>query len=117
MLVAQLNNIVVDDKKENTETFTVLKYLTSAYSSISLQLISSKDNRLDDQSILNLISGADDIRSEIETTINKRINTENAELHNEITKAMGISLFNKRKLLLLVLLHVWRHLLSVDTYL
>jgi signal transduction histidine kinase len=100
VLVSQLNNIVVDDKKENTETFIVLKYLTSAYSSISLQLISSKDKRLDDQSILNLISTADDIRSEIETTINKRINTENAELHNEITKANGFILIQQEEIII-----------------
>jgi phosphoglycerate-specific signal transduction histidine kinase len=48
----------------------LLKHLTSEYSTISLQLINSKYNGMNEQSILNLISSADNIRNEIDDIIN-----------------------------------------------
>jgi len=75
------------DSKDSAEPYYVLKHLTSEYSTISLQLINSKYNGMDEQSILNLISSADNIRNEIDDIINKRINTQNTHMQNEIAKA------------------------------
>jgi signal transduction histidine kinase len=75
------------DSKDSAEPYSVLEHLTSEYSTISLQLINSKYNGMDEQSILNLISSADNIRNEIDDIINKRINTQNTKMQNEIAKA------------------------------
>ena len=58
-LVDQLGKIVVADPKEKTESNPVLKHLTSEYSTVSLQLINSKYNGMNEQSILSMISSAD----------------------------------------------------------
>jgi signal transduction histidine kinase len=86
-LVDQLGKIVVADPKEKTESNPVLKHLTSEYSTVSLQLINSKYNGMNEQSILSLISSADNLRDKIDIVINKRINMENTEIQNEIAKA------------------------------
>jgi methyl-accepting chemotaxis protein len=85
--VDQLDKMVAADHREKTELDPMLKHLTSEYSTVSLQLINSKYNGMNEQSILNLISSADNLRDKIDMVINKRINMENTEIQNEITKA------------------------------
>ena len=85
--VDQLDEMVAADHREKTESDPMLKHLTSKYSSVSLQLINSKYNGMNEQSILNLISSADNLRDKIDMVINKRINMENTEIQNEIVKA------------------------------
>ena len=75
------------DSKDSAEPYSVLKHLTSEYFTISLQLINSKYNGMNEQSILSLISSADNIRNEIDDIVNKRINTQNTQIQNEIAKA------------------------------
>ncbi|MDQ6667674.1 MAG: HAMP domain-containing protein [Thermoproteota archaeon] len=65
-------------------SYTLLKYLTLAYSTVSLQLINSKASGMDEQSILNMIASTDDIRSQIEAVSNNLRNVENAGLQNQI---------------------------------
>jgi signal transduction histidine kinase len=86
-LVDQLDKMVAADPNEKTESDPVLKHLTSEYSTVSLQLINSKYNGMNEQSILSLISSADNLRDKIDIVINKRINMENTEIQNEIAKA------------------------------
>ena len=89
MLTALVDNLykAASDSKDSAEPYSVLKHLTSEYSTISLLLINSKYNGMNEQSILNLISSADNIRNEIDDIINKRINTQNTQMQNEIAKA------------------------------
>ena len=47
-----------------------LKSLTLGYATASLQLINSKANGIDEQSILNMITSTDDIRSQIDAVSN-----------------------------------------------
>ena len=60
---------------------------TLAYSTVSLQLINSKANGIDEQSILNMITSTDDIHSQIDAVSNNLRNVEKAGLQNEIGKA------------------------------
>jgi UPF0716 family protein affecting phage T7 exclusion len=85
-LVDQLDKIS-PDSKEKAESDPSLKHLTAEYSTVSLQLINSKYNGMNEQSILNLISSGDNLRTKIDMVINKRINIENTEIQNEIAKA------------------------------
>jgi nitrogen fixation/metabolism regulation signal transduction histidine kinase len=85
-LVDQLDKISVANPKEKAE-ISPIRNLTSEYSTVSLQLINSKYNGIDEQSILNLISSADNLRSKIDMIINERINLEDTEIQNEIAKA------------------------------
>jgi signal transduction histidine kinase len=85
-LVDKLGKIDLDSDG-NAESYPILNHLTSEYSTVSLQLINSKYNRMDEQSILNLISSEDNLRNKIDEMINERINMENTEIENEITKA------------------------------
>jgi signal transduction histidine kinase len=82
-----LTTLVDQLGKIDAESYPILRHLTSAYSTLSLQLINSKDSGMNEQSILNLISSASDTSSKIEMTINQRISMKNAELQNEIAKA------------------------------
>ena len=68
-------------------SYTLLKYLTLAYSTVSLQLINSKANGMDEQSILNMITSTDDIRSQIDAVSNNMMSVEKAGLQNELGKA------------------------------
>jgi len=88
-LTALVDNLykAAPDSKDSAEPYSVLKHLTSEYSTISLQLINSRYNGMNEQSILNLISSADNIRNDIDDIINKRINTQNNQLQSEIAKA------------------------------
>jgi len=86
-LVDQLDKIDVGDPKERAKFYPTLRDLTSNYSSVSLQLINSKYDRLDEQSILNLISSTDNLRSKIDTMIDNKISLESAKTQNEIAKA------------------------------
>ncbi|HEY6883498.1 MAG TPA: HAMP domain-containing sensor histidine kinase [Nitrososphaeraceae archaeon] len=86
-LVDKLYKAAPDSKDSAEPDYSMLKHLTSEYSTISLQLINSKYNGMNEQSILNLISSADNIRNEIGDIINKRINTQNTQIQNEIAKA------------------------------
>jgi signal transduction histidine kinase len=86
-LVDQLDNILAVNPKEKAEISHMLRNLTSEYSTVSIQLINSKYNGMDEQSILNLISSADNLRSKIDMIINERINLEDTEIQNEIAKA------------------------------
>ena len=85
LLVDQLNK--ASDFQEETESDSALNDLTSQYSSVSLQLINSKYSGMDDKSILNLISSADNLRYKIDTIINQRIGIENTEIKKENAKA------------------------------
>ncbi len=51
-------------------SYRLLKYLTLAYSMVSLRLINSKANGFDEQSILNMITSTDDILSQIDAVSN-----------------------------------------------
>ena len=84
-LVDQLNK--TSDFEEEARFNPVLDTLTSQYSTVSLQLINSKYNGVDEQSILNLIYSADNLRDKIDTIVNERINIENTEIQNQIAKA------------------------------
>ena len=86
-LVDQLDKILAANPKEKAEISPILRNLTSEYSTVSLQLINSKYNGMDEQSILNLISSADNLRSKIDMIINERINLEDTEIQNEIARA------------------------------
>jgi len=68
-------------------SYRLLKYLTLAYSTVSLQLINSKANGIDEQSILNMITSTDDIHGQIDAVSNNLRNVEKAGLQNEIGKA------------------------------
>jgi signal transduction histidine kinase len=68
-------------------SYRLLKYLTLAYSTVSLQLINSKANGMDEQAILNMIRSTDDIRSQINVVSNNLRNVEKAGLQMEIGKA------------------------------
>jgi signal transduction histidine kinase len=68
-------------------SYTLLKYLTLAYSTVSLQLINSKANGMDEQSILNMITSTDDIHSQIDVVSNNLRNVEKAGLQTELGKA------------------------------
>ncbi|MRN68505.1 MAG: HAMP domain-containing protein [Nitrosopumilales archaeon] len=68
-------------------SYRLLKYLTLAYSTVSLQLINSKANGIDEQSILNMITSTDDIHSQIDAVSNNLRNVEKAGLQNELGKA------------------------------
>jgi HAMP domain-containing protein len=61
--------------------------LTLAYSTVSLQLINSKANGIDEQSILNMITSTDDICSQIDAVSSNLRNVEKAGLQNELGKA------------------------------
>jgi signal transduction histidine kinase len=84
-LMDQLGNKA--DHKSEAQFYPQLKHLTSAYSAVSLKLINSKINRMNEQSILSLISSIDDAHNEIDVTINKMVNVEKAELQTEVAKA------------------------------
>jgi signal transduction histidine kinase len=87
-LVDQLDKILAANPKEKAEISPILRNRTSEYSTVSLQLINSKYNGMDEQSILNLISSADNLRSKIDMMIiNERINLEDTEIQNEIARA------------------------------
>ena len=75
------------DLKEEAESDSALNDLASRYSTVSLQLINSKYNGIDEKSILNLISSADNLRDKIDTIINERIRIENTEIKSENAKA------------------------------
>ena len=60
--------------------------MTTQYSAVS-QLINSKYSGLNEKSILNLISSADNLRDKIDTIINQRIRIENTEIKKENAKA------------------------------
>ncbi|HET7148609.1 MAG TPA: MCP four helix bundle domain-containing protein [Candidatus Nitrosopolaris sp.] len=68
-------------------SYKILKYLTAAYSRISVQLINSKANGMGEQSILNMIKSTDDIRDQINVVNNNMMNVERAELQTQIGKA------------------------------
>jgi hypothetical protein len=68
-------------------SYRLLKYLTLAYSTVSLQLINSKANGMDEQAILNMIRSTDNIRSQINAVSNNLRNVEKAGLQMEIGKA------------------------------
>jgi methyl-accepting chemotaxis protein len=83
--IEQFGKIAEPDAEPNEMTsYTLLKYLTVAYSTVSLQLINSKASGMDEQSILNMIASTDDIRSQIEAVSNNLRNVENARLQNQI---------------------------------
>jgi signal transduction histidine kinase len=86
-LVDKLYKVAPGSKVSAEPHYSVLKHLASEYAAISLQLINSKYNGMDEQSILNLISSSDNIRNEIDDLINKGINIRNTEMQNEIAKA------------------------------
>jgi signal transduction histidine kinase len=85
LLVDQLHN--ASDLHEEAESDSALNDLTTQYSAVSLQLINSKYSGLDEKSILNLISSADNLRDKIDTIINQRIRIENTEIKKENAKA------------------------------
>ena len=85
LLVDQLHN--ASDLPEEAESDSALNDLTSQYSAVSLQLINSKYSGMDEKSILNLISAADNLRYKIDTIINQRIRIENTEIKKENAKA------------------------------
>jgi phosphoglycerate-specific signal transduction histidine kinase len=95
-LVNQLDKILSAKPKEKAEISPILRNLTSQYSTVSLQLINSKYNRMDEQSTLNLISSADNLRSKIDNMINERINLEDAEIQNEIAKSKRVCTYSTR---------------------
>jgi len=68
-------------------TYILLKHLTLAYSTVSLQLMNSKTNGMHEQSILNMITSIDHIRNQIDAVSNNIMNVEKAELQNQINKA------------------------------
>ena len=82
--VDQFGKLVQPDEMQS---YTLLKYLTAAYSTVSLQLINSKANGMDEQAILNMIRSTDDIRSQINVVSNNLRNVEKAGLQMEIGKA------------------------------
>jgi signal transduction histidine kinase len=84
-LVDQLEK--TSDLKEEAKSDSGLNDLTSRYSTVSLQLINSKYNGIDEKSILNLISSIDNLRGKIDAKINERIRIENTEIKNENAKA------------------------------
>ncbi len=86
-LVDQLDKILAAKPKEKAEISPILRNLTFDYSTVSLQLINSKYNGMDEQLILNLISSIDNLRSKIDMIINERISLEETEIQNEIAKA------------------------------
>src|ERR1051325_3303541 len=85
LLVDQLHN--ASDLPEEAESDSALNDLTSQYSAVSLRLINSKYSGMDEKSILNLISSADNMRDKIDTIINQRIRIENTEIKKENAKA------------------------------
>ena len=87
-LVDQLNK--TSDFEEEAKFNPILENLTSQYSTVSLQLINSKYNGMDEQSILNLIYSADNLRDKIDTIVNERINIENNEIQNQIAKSKRV---------------------------
>jgi hypothetical protein len=87
-LVDKLYRVAPPGSKNSAEPpYSELKHLASEYSASSLQLINSKYDGMDEQSILSLISSSDNIRNKIDDSINKRINMRNTEMQNEIAKA------------------------------
>jgi signal transduction histidine kinase len=86
-LVDKLCKVAPGSKVSAEPPYSMLKHLASEYSASSLQLINSKYNGMDEQSILNLISSSDNIRNKIDDLINKRISIRNTQMQNEIAKA------------------------------
>ena len=75
------------DHKTEAQFYPLLRNLTLAYSAVSLELINSKLNNMNDQSILTLISSVDTAHYQIDLIINKMLNVEKAELQTEIATA------------------------------
>jgi methyl-accepting chemotaxis protein len=75
------------DHKTEAQFYPLLKNLSLAYSAVSLELINSKLNNMNEQSILTLISSVVTAHNKIDVTINKMLNVEKAELQTEIATA------------------------------
>jgi signal transduction histidine kinase len=84
--VDQFGRMIAEDNKL-VGSSTLLKNLTVAYSKVSLQLINSKISGMNDESILNLIVTADNIRNQINLVRNKLISVERDEVQNQIGEA------------------------------
>jgi signal transduction histidine kinase len=84
--VDQFGRMIAEDNKL-VGSSTLLKNLTVAYSKVSLQLINSKISGMNDESILNLIVTADNIRNQIDLVRNKLISVERDEVQNQIGEA------------------------------
>jgi hypothetical protein len=84
-LVDQLDKI--SDFEEEAKFNPILENLTSQYSTVSLQLINSKYNGMDEQSILNLIYCVDNLCDKIDTKVNQTNKIEKTEIQNHIAKA------------------------------
>ncbi|MFZ0896271.1 MAG: HAMP domain-containing protein [Candidatus Nitrosopolaris sp.] len=82
--IDQFGKLVQPDEMPS---YTLLKYLTAAYSTVSLQLLNSKANGMDEQSILNTITSTDDIRSQIDAVSNNMMSVEKTGLQNQIGRA------------------------------
>ncbi|MFZ0513939.1 MAG: HAMP domain-containing sensor histidine kinase [Candidatus Nitrosopolaris sp.] len=76
-----------DDMPQEMPSHTLLKYLTAAYSGVALQLINSKANGMDEQSILDMITSTDHIRAQISGISNNMMNVERTGLQNQIGNA------------------------------
>ena len=83
--IAQFGKLVQPDEMPS---YTLLKYPDiAAYSTVSLQLLNSKANGMDEQSILNTITSTDDIRSQIDAVSNNMMSVEKTGLQNQIGRA------------------------------
>jgi signal transduction histidine kinase len=86
-LTTSIDHFGKEAKPNELPTYRLLKSLTLAYSTVSLQLINSKANGTHEQSILNMIRSIDHMRSQIDAVSNKIMNVEKAELLKQINKA------------------------------
>jgi signal transduction histidine kinase len=72
---------------DEMQSYKLLKYLTAAYVTASLQLINSKANGMDEQSILNMIRSTDRMSAQISVIIDNIMNVEKSGLQNQIARA------------------------------
>ncbi len=86
-LATSIDHFGKEAEPNELPTYRLLKYLTLAYSMVSLQLINSKTNGMHEQSILNMITSIDHMRSQIDAVSNNIMNVEKAQLRNQINKA------------------------------
>jgi signal transduction histidine kinase len=86
-LATSIDHFGKEAEPNELPTYRLLKYLTLAYSTVSLQLINSKANGMHEQSILNMITSIDHMRGQIDAVSNNIMNVEKAELQNQINKA------------------------------